>query len=215
MALSWTQLLPQVGEGWWMAVVGAIMLAAAEAARIPLAMALRSHRSVAMGLLAVLGLAAMVLVTTKTVSQVLAQAYHPRLVAVQEATAELKLAEADLVVIASKRGSVDKGREAAAGARRAGQMPRIAELNKLIGEQGEAPKPRAEKKSAAPPLSRAGSIQMVPAKSRPPSFATTPSQTVTGPRSERTSATTASPCRTAHASPAGLAKCAWWRKGAA
>ena len=92
-----------------MAVVGAIMLAAAEAARIPLAMALRSHRSVAMGLLAVLGLAAMVLVTTKTVSQVLAQGYHPRLVAVQEATAELKLAAADLVVIASKRGSVDEG----------------------------------------------------------------------------------------------------------
>ena len=123
-----------------MAVVGAIMLAAAEAARIPLAMALRSHRSVAMGLLAVLGLAAMVLVTTKTVSQVLAQGYHPRLVAVQEATAELKLAEADLVVVASKRGSVDEGREAVAGARRAGQCPhcRAQQTDRRAGRSAEA-----------------------------------------------------------------------------
>ena len=196
-----------------MAVVGATMLAAAELARIPLAMAFRTHHSLGMRTLAVLGLVAMVLVTTLTISQVLAQAYHPRLVAVQEATAELKLTEANLEVVASKRGSIEEGLKPLQ-TRVEQANARIAELNKLIGEHGEAPKPRAEKKSAAPPLSRAGSIQMVPAKSRPPSFATTPSQTVTGPRSERTSATPASPCRTAHASPAGLAKYAWWRKGA-
>ena len=152
VTLTFTELLPQANGAWWMAVVGAIMLAAAELARIPLAMALRSHRSVAMRLLAVLGLAAMVLVTTKTVSQVLAQAYHPRLVAVQEATAELKLAEADLVVVASKRGSVDEGLKPLQ-ARVDQANARIAELNGLIGEQGEAP--AAKKSVKSPPATSA------------------------------------------------------------
>ena len=139
-ALDWIPFLPHFSGGldWWMAIVGAVMLAACELARIPLAMAFRSHRQFGMRLLAVLGVAAMVLVTTKTVSTVLGQAYHVRRVAVIEATAEVKLAEADLARLQATRGSAATAL-APLQKRVDDANTRIAELNGLIAQQGKAP----------------------------------------------------------------------------
>ena len=75
-----------------MAIVGALMLCAAELARIPFAMAFRTHRSFGIRLMALLGAVMMIVVTAKGISQVLASAYHPRLIAVAEAKSELKQA---------------------------------------------------------------------------------------------------------------------------
>ncbi len=145
-ALGWAPLLVGRGLDFWMAVVGAAMLAACELARIPLAMAFRAHRSIAMRILAVVGVAAMVVVTTKTVATVLGQAYHVRRLAVIEADATVKLAEADLARIAATRGSADEALKPLQT--RVDQANnRIAELNELIRQQGEAPKQRCWKEN--------------------------------------------------------------------
>ena len=143
-ALNWIPFLPHFSGGldWWMAIVGAVMLAACELARIPLAMAFRSHRQFGMRLLAVLGVAAMVLVTTKTVATVLGQAYHVRRVAVIEATADVKLAEADLARIQATRGSADTAL--------APLQKRVDEANKRIAELNRTSPLRARRRSRAP-----------------------------------------------------------------
>lgn len=139
-ALSWLPLSMVSGHSldWWMAIVGAAMLAACELARIPLAMAFRSHRHFNTRLVALIGVAAMVLVTTKTVGTVLGQAYHVRRLAVIEATDTLKLAEADLATVTATKGSANQAL-APLQIRVDEANKRLAELNDLIAQQGKAP----------------------------------------------------------------------------
>jgi len=136
---GWQSFAAFGASGWWMALVGALMLCFAELARIPLALAARTHGSRAIRVIAYVAVTAMILVTAKGVAQVLASAYHPRLVAVQDARSELSLAEAELAVAASKRGTASTALEPIQK-RVDDANERIAELNQRVSEQGQAPK---------------------------------------------------------------------------
>ena len=90
--------------------------------------------------MALVGVLLMCIVTTKTMSQVMEQMFHPRLREVHEATTDLKVAEADLSTLSAKRGSADKALEPLQE-RVDNANERIAELNRNIETQGKAPSP--------------------------------------------------------------------------
>ena len=81
---GWILLPPLQNDAWWLAIVATIMVCAAELARVPLVILFRTHRSRAVRWLMLVGVLAMIGVTTKTVSQALEQQFHGRLIDVQE-----------------------------------------------------------------------------------------------------------------------------------
>lgn len=143
----WGSLLPaNHSQAWWMAIIATVTIAVAEMARIPLAQAVRSHRNFTVRMLAIVGVAMMCVVTTKSMSQVMEQMFHPRLRHVQTASADVKKAEGELATLVATRSAVGaKLRPLEQDVDDASKA--LSDMNKLIEEQGKAPVPREVKKT--------------------------------------------------------------------
>ena len=137
-SLGWLGTFVHHGLDWQLAMTGGIAVAVAELARLPLAVASRVHASTTMRVVALLAVLLCCGLTVKRMSNVLQQAYAPRLHLVQETTRAVKEAEADLATIAAKRGSADAAL-APLQSRVDEANQRIEELNARIAEQGKAP----------------------------------------------------------------------------
>ena len=137
---GWILLPPLQNDAWWLAIVATIMVCAAELARVPLVILFRTHRSRTVRWLMLVGVLAMIGVTTKTVSQALEQQFHGRLIDVQETTADLKLAEAQLDLAERKRtGAMALSDPKVADV--ASIDAKIVETQKSLQAMGAQPKP--------------------------------------------------------------------------
>lgn len=126
---------------WIMAIIGGACVALAESARIFLAKNVRTQTSLGWKLMAALGLVFMCVVTTKALSQVMEQTYSPRLRQVQEASDDLKIAEAELNARVTERDvAVNPLEQAEADVKEA--EANVQRLNDLITQQGAAPADR-------------------------------------------------------------------------
>jgi hypothetical protein len=137
---GWITLPPLENHGWWLAIIATLMICVAELARVPLAVVSRTHRSAFMRIVLLVGVVMMILVTGKTVSQALEQQFHGRLVEVQQATGELKLAESHLDLVERQR----TGRVTIADPKIADVAAidvKITETQKSLQVMGAKPKP--------------------------------------------------------------------------
>ena len=137
---GWILLPPLQNDAWWLAIVATIMVCAAELARVPLVILFRTHRSRMVRWLMLVGVLAMIGVSTKTISQALEQQFHGRLIEVQETTAELKLADAQLDLAERKRtGAMALSNPKVADV--ASIDAKIVETQKSLQAMGAQPKP--------------------------------------------------------------------------
>jgi hypothetical protein len=126
---------------WTMAIIGGACVALAESARIFLAKNVRTQPSFGWKFLAAVGLVFMCVVTTKALSQVMEQTYSPRLRQVQQASDELKIAEAELKTRVTERdAAANPLKQAEADVKEA--ETNVQRLNDLIAQQGAAPADR-------------------------------------------------------------------------
>jgi hypothetical protein len=122
-----------------MAMAGGVAIALAEMLRLPLAQASRIQRSFVMRALAISAVLMMAFVTTKTMAQVMQQTYSPRLHQVQQATRELKNAEASLETVNNNVTANNELQRLEQDVR--GSQKLINDLSTLIEKQGQAPRP--------------------------------------------------------------------------
>jgi hypothetical protein len=140
-ALSWLSgwMQPTSNHAWWMAIVATAAMCASEIARIPLVQAVCTTRSFGKKILMTIGVLMMCAVTTKTMSQVLEQMFHPRLRYVQEASLELDRATANLDMVKHEQSSAIAGSDPLND-----EVKRIDELltekEKTLREMGPPPK---------------------------------------------------------------------------
>ena len=119
-----------------MAIIATIGVAVAELARLPLVKGFRTQRSIIMRGFLLLGVLMMCVVTTKSMSQVMEQMFHPRLRYVQAANAELKVAQAVLAKIeAQKSGAQSTAKPLTESVERLDAQ--IADLNKSLQGLGD------------------------------------------------------------------------------
>ncbi len=139
---SWIMPTMHQSDAWKMAIIATLAIAAAELARLPLVQGFRTQRSKIMRGFLLLGVLMMCVVTTKSMSQVMEQMFHPRLRFVQTASADLKIAQAEYGKIDAQRGG------AQANAKPLTELlerldAQIADLNKSL--QGLGPQPAQRK----------------------------------------------------------------------
>ena len=79
-----------VGYSWTMAAIATVAIGFAELGRLMMVHGFRTQRSYIMKAAMLIGVAMMCIVTTKSMSQVMEQMFHPRLRFVQEASLALK-----------------------------------------------------------------------------------------------------------------------------
>lgn len=108
-ALDWLTILPADAhnQAWWMAIIATIAVSVAELARVPLVQAFCTNRSLGKKLVMLVGALMMCVVTTKTMSQVMEQMFHPRLRFVQEASLDLMKAESRLEMVRHEESSAN------------------------------------------------------------------------------------------------------------
>src|SRR4051812_13760891 len=124
---------------FWMAIVGTVLICVAETARVPLALAFRTQSNWALKIAMLVGVIAMCLVTTKSVSQVMEQMFHPRLKFVQEANVKLHEAEGVLAKLESDRSNKQAPVDAK-GVQLEAIDKQISELNESLKIYGAIPK---------------------------------------------------------------------------
>jgi hypothetical protein len=145
-ALGWaTPILPSVHNlDWWMAIVGAGTLCVAEMARVPLVSAAASHSNWKARLLALTGAVMMVGVTTKSLSQVFEQTFHPRLRQVQMASNDLRIAQKEVEILQSSKES-PVSQAAIANEQLARLDAEISDMNKTLQGFGKRPEAKTVK----------------------------------------------------------------------
>ena len=94
------------GDTWTMAIIATVAIGFAELGRLLMVHAFRTQRSYWMKGAMLIGVGMMCIVTTKSMSQVMEQMFHPRLRFVQEASANLNVARADLNKIVQQKESL-------------------------------------------------------------------------------------------------------------
>lgn len=138
---SWFLPAAQNNDAWKMAIIATVAVAVAELARLPLVQGFRTQRSIVMRGFLLLGVLMMCVVTTKSMSQVMEQMFHPRLRYVQVANAELKVAQSNFAKFdAQKRGAEATAKPLTESVERLDAQ--IADLNKSLQGLGPQPQPR-------------------------------------------------------------------------
>ena len=138
---SWFLPAMQNNDAWKMAIIATAAIAIAEMARLPLVQGFRTQRSWLMRFFLLLGVLMMCVVTTKSMSQVMEQMFHPRLRFVQTANAELKFEQANFAKIeAQKSGAEATAKPLTESVERLDAQ--IADLNKSLQGLGPQPLPR-------------------------------------------------------------------------
>ena len=136
---SWIMPTMHHSDAWKMAIIATLAIAAAELARLPLVQGFRTQRSKILRGFLLLGVLMMCVVTTKSMSQVMEQMFHPRLRFVQTASADLKIAQAEYGKIDAQRGGAQaNAKPLTESVERLDAQ--ITELNKSL--QGLGPRPR-------------------------------------------------------------------------
>lgn len=129
------------GDSWTMAIIATFAIAAAELGRLLMVHGFRTQRSKWMKAAMLIGVGMMCIVTTKSMSQVMEQMFHPRLRFVQEASANLKVAqdERDSVILKKESLAAEVKPMTESVERLDAQ---ITELNKTVQGVGAAPAPK-------------------------------------------------------------------------
>lgn len=139
---SW--ILPSVhhSDAWIMAIVATLAISIAELARMPLVQGFRTQRSKVMRGFLLLGVLMMCVVTTKSMSQVMEQMFHPRLRYVQAASANLRVEQSNLAKLEAQKGSAEAhSKPMTESVERLDAQ--LLELNKSLQGLGPRPKPIA------------------------------------------------------------------------
>ena len=135
---SWILPAMHNNDAWKMAIIATVAVAIAELARLPLVQGFRTQRSKIMRGFLLLGVLMMCVVTTKSMSQVMEQMFHPRLRYVQAANADLKVAQAGFAKIEAQKGGAEAtAKPLTESVERLDAQ--IADLNKSL--QGLGPQP--------------------------------------------------------------------------